>query len=118
MKATAFGVGLGANGQSRLKQSLASSLTPHFQALQPKWRSQAHRVVEVPRRLQAVSAALLQPVVMGDNSYVLRELQPVEDRIALGRSGQTPRELNDVVRTMGQMVTWAQLRSAAPQCRP
>ena len=87
-----------------LKQSLASSLTPHFQALQPKRRSQAHRVVEVQRRLQAVSVALLQPVAMDDNAYVLRELQTVEDRIALARAGQTPRELNDVVRTMGQMV--------------
>lgn len=95
-----------------LKQSLASCVAPHLKALQPKWRSQAHRVVEVQRRMQAVSAALLQPVRFDDNAYVLRELQPTEDRVTLDGSRQTLGELNHVVGTMGRLVAWAQLRSA------
>ena len=95
-----------------LKESLASSVAPHFAALQPKWRSQARRIVEVQRRLQAVSLALLQPVRFEGNAYVLRELQPTEDRITLDGTPRTMSELKGVVGAMGQMVAWAQLRSA------
>ena len=95
-----------------LKESLASSVAPHFAALQPKWRSQARRIVEVQRRLQAVSVALLQPVRFEGNAYVLRELQPTEDRITLDGTPRTMSELKGVIGAMGQMVAWAQLRSA------
>ena len=95
-----------------LKQSRASSVAPYFDALQPKWRSEAHRIVEIQQRMQAVSVALLQPVHFGDSTYVLRELQPLEDRVVLNRSYQTRGELKIVIETMGRMLAWAQLRSA------
>ena len=95
-----------------LKQSLASSVAPHFDNLQPKWRSEAHRIVEVQQRMQAVSVALLQPVRFGESTYVLRELQPTEDRVILDRPHQSVGELKVVIETMGRMVAWAQLRSA------
>ena len=38
-----------------LKQVLPSSLVPQLKAPQPKWKSEAHRVVALQRRLQAVS---------------------------------------------------------------
>ena len=95
-----------------LKESLPSCVAPHFAALQPKWRSQAHRIVEVQHRLQAVSVALLQPVRFEGDGYVIRELQPAEDRITLEQTPRTMSELKGVVGAMGQMVAWAQLRSA------
>ena len=95
-----------------LKQSLVSCLAPHFAALQPAWRSQAHRVVEVQHRLQAVSAALLQSVSLDGDAYVLRELQPTEDRVVLDRAHRTFDELKVTLATMGRLVAWAQLRSA------
>ena len=95
-----------------LKESLASCVAPHFAALQPKWRSEAHRIVEVQRRLQAVSVALLQPVRFDGNAYVIRELQPAEDRFTLAGAPKTMGELKVAIGTMGQMIAWAQLRSA------
>ena len=95
-----------------LKQAPASCVAPHFKDLQPSWRSQAHRVTEVQRRLQAVPVALLQPVRFDNAAYILRELQPTEDRIALGRAHRNMDELNTTIGAMGQMVAWAQLRSA------
>ena len=95
-----------------LKQSLSSSVASHFEALQPKWRSQAHRAVEVQQRMQAVSVALLQPVRFDGSAYVLRELQPIEDRVTIDGTRQTLAELTHVVVTMGQLVACAQLRSA------
>lgn len=98
-----------------LKQALGSSVAPQLLSLQPQWPSEAHRIVEIQRRMQAVSVALLQPVRLGEDSYVIRELQPHEDRVSLDRAHQTLEELELVVRNMGQILAWAQLRSAGRQ---
>ena len=98
-----------------LKQALPSSVAPYLQPLQPKWLSDAHRIVEIQRRMQAVSVALLQPVRFDDGNYVLRELQPLEDRVSLDQTHQTLDQLKLIVRNMGQMLAWAQLRSAGRQ---
>jgi len=95
-----------------LKQALPSSLLPHLKATQPKWKNEAQRVVAVQRRMQAVSMALLEPVFFNESPYILRALQPSEDRVAVSGSRQTGSDLDHLVRTMGQLVAWAQLRSA------
>ncbi len=95
-----------------LKQSLPSALAPHLKAGQPRWKTEAHRVVALQRRLQAVSVAFLQPVFVGESPYVLRGLQPSEDRVELDRSRQSMGELGQLVGTMGRIVAWAQLRSS------
>ena len=98
-----------------LKQALPSSVASHLRSLQPQWRSEAHRIVEIQLRMQAVSEALLQTVNFPGDSYVIRELQPLEDRIFLDRAHQTVAQLNLTVRNMGQMLERAQLRSSGRQ---
>jgi uncharacterized protein (DUF2252 family) len=95
-----------------LKLSLPSSLVPYLKIRQPKWESEAQRVVALQRRTQAVSMAFLHPVQIGKRSYVLRELQPSEDRVTLDRAHESLSDLTDVIRVMGEIVAWAQLRSA------
>ena len=95
-----------------LKQAKPSSLLPHLKATQPKWKNEAQRVVAVQRRMQAVSMAFLEPVFFEEGPYVLRALQPSEDRVAASGSRQTGSDLDHLVRTMGQLVAWAHLRSA------
>ena len=95
-----------------LKQALPSALAPHLKPAQPNWPTEAHRVVALQRRLQAVSMAFLQPVLVGERPYVLRGLQAAEDRITLDRSGRTMADLEQVIGAMGRIVAWAQLRSA------
>ena len=95
-----------------LKQALPSSLLPNLKVPQPRWKSQAHRIVALQRREQAVSSAFLQPVRVDENAYVLRALQPAEDRVALTRSRRSLAELEPVIGTMGRIVAWAQLRGA------
>ena len=95
-----------------LKQAMPSSLVPHLKLAQPRWKSEAHRVVELQRRQQAVSMAFLDPVRFTEAPYVLRALQPSEDRVRLAGPGRSPAEIEAVIGTMGQMVAWAQLRSA------
>ncbi len=98
-----------------LKLAPRSSLEAKVRVKQPVWRSQAHRVVELEQRLQAVSPAFLCDIVAGKSSYVLRELQPSEDRVALVAQGVSAAEIGNVLRQMGQLAAWAQLRSSGRQ---
>ncbi|HEY1392702.1 MAG TPA: DUF2252 family protein [Methylibium sp.] len=100
-----------------LKQALPSSLVPQLRARlpklkQPDWKSEAQRVVTLQRRMQAVSMAFLQPLRMGRQSYVLRALQPTEDRVVLDGAAQSLAQLKGVMQVMGECAAWAQLRSA------
>lgn len=56
--------------------------------------------------------AFLQPLKWRKQSYVLRGLQPSEDRVVLDRSSQSMGELEGIMHTMGQLTAWAQLRSS------
>ncbi|MDE2400101.1 MAG: DUF2252 domain-containing protein [Burkholderiales bacterium] len=98
-----------------LKEALPSSLVGHVKVTQPEWATQAHRVVALQRRMQAISMAFLQPVVIGKKSYVLRGLQPAQDRVALENSHHDVERLADVMAVMGDVVAWAQLRSSGRQ---
>ena len=95
-----------------LKAARQSALLPHLRIKQPRWGSEAQRVVAVQRQVQAVSMAFLHPVTIGRTSYVLRGLQPSEDRIALAAWNKRLRRLAGVMRTMGEVVAWGQLRSS------
>jgi uncharacterized protein (DUF2252 family) len=100
-----------------LKEATPCSLLPYLRLklpklAQPRWPSEAHRVVAVQRRMQAVSAAFLHPVLFGTGAYVLRGLQPSEDRVTLDRSSQSMDQLQQVLASMGRLLAWAQLRSA------
>ena len=100
-----------------LKQALPSSLVPQLRARlpklkQPDWKSEAQRVVTLQRRMQAVSMAFLQPLRMGRQSYVLRALQPTEDRVVLDGAAQSLAQLKGGMQVMGECAAWAQLRSA------
>ncbi|WP_243050749.1 DUF2252 domain-containing protein [Dyella sp. RRB7] len=98
-----------------LKQAVPSSLVPHLAIAQPDWANEAERVVSVQRRMQAISPAFLQSVTMGRKSYVLRGLQPTEDRVALTDWQGKLERLDGVLDAMGKLTAWAQLRSGGRQ---
>jgi uncharacterized protein (DUF2252 family) len=94
-----------------LKQALPSSLMPYLKVKQPEWKSEAHRVVAVQHRVQAVSMAFLRPVRMGGKAYILRALQPSEDRVDLHRWNGRLASLESFMATMGAVVAWGHLRA-------
>ncbi|MET3183665.1 UNVERIFIED_ORG: uncharacterized protein (DUF2252 family) [Variovorax guangxiensis] len=99
-----------------LKQAPASSLVPHLAKIrQPAWPSNAHRVVTLQRRMQAVSMAFLHPIVDGKSSYVLRGLQPSEDRVSLDVRRTGLDHVRGTIAEMGQLMAWAHLRSSGRQ---
>jgi uncharacterized protein (DUF2252 family) len=98
-----------------LKEALPSSVVPHIKTPQPKWNSEAQRVVEIQQRAQAVSQAFLHAVQFQGKSYVLRGLQPSEDRVALASWNGKLSRLESVVNNMAELSAWAQLRSGGRQ---
>ncbi|HEY6896319.1 MAG TPA: DUF2252 domain-containing protein [Rhodocyclaceae bacterium] len=94
-----------------IKEALPSSLPANGRIRPPAWTSQAQRVVSVQQRMQAVSMAFLNAVEINGKSFVLRGLQPSEDRVALEAWKGKLRRLESVLTTMGQLTAWAQLRS-------
>jgi uncharacterized protein (DUF2252 family) len=98
-----------------LKEVRPSALSGHLKRLgiaQPAWPDEAHRVVSVQNRMQAVDHAFLFPVVLNGTPCVLKGLQPSEDRVAIGDWGKKLDRLRDVVSTMGRVLAWDQLRAA------
>lgn len=98
-----------------LKAAKPSALLPHLARLglrQPRWADDAERVVTVQKRMQAVDHAFLFPVGFAGRPFILKALQPSEDRVAIGEWGRKLDHLREVVATMGRILAWDQLRAA------
>jgi uncharacterized protein (DUF2252 family) len=98
-----------------LKLAHETALAPYLRLPQPEWKNQAERVVAIQNRMQAVTPALLQPVLLNRQAYVLRQLQPSEDRLSLDQWNGKTRRLERAVGTAGELLAWAQLRSSGRQ---
>jgi len=98
-----------------LKEAMPPTLVRHVKARQPAWPSEAHRVVELQRRTQAVPMAFLHPIVRRKSSYILRGLQPSEDRVALSGQRTTVAQIGGAIREMGRIMAWAHLRASGRQ---
>jgi uncharacterized protein (DUF2252 family) len=94
-----------------LKHSRSSSLQPYLTQPQPDWRNEAARIVEVQTRIQTTPPALLHGVMIEGESYVLRELQPTQDKLSLDQWQGKKSRLENVLRAMGRITAWGQLRS-------
>jgi len=95
-----------------LKVAQPSVLSPYPNAPQPKWKSEAERIVSIQRRMQAMSPAFLHSEEMNGRPFVLRGLQPSEDRLNLAAAKGRKSKLQPVVTAMGKILAWGQLRSS------
>jgi uncharacterized protein (DUF2252 family) len=98
-----------------LKHARPSCLTPHLTTRQPRWSNEAERVTSIQKRMQAVSPAFLHAERMDGQWYVLRDLQPSEDRVDLAQLRRDPEGLRTAVEGMARLVAWDQLRSTGRQ---
>ena len=74
--------------------------------------SQARRVVEAQRILQAKPTSGLDVLAVGDKEFRLRELIPDENRAKLDRFREKPSKLREAVAVAGRITAWSQLRGA------
>jgi uncharacterized protein (DUF2252 family) len=91
----------------------ASATARWSPSTQPRWSSEAERVVTLQKRLQAISPARLGPIAIGGRAFVLRELMPSEDRLELTTTND--RGLEEALEDLANVVAWAHLRGAARQ---
>ena len=94
------------------KEARPSSLARFDGIHQRAWANEADRVVQLQRRLQAVTPALLQAASIEGRPYIVRSLQPTEDRLSLADARGNPRRLRSAARDMADTTAWAQLRSS------
>jgi uncharacterized protein (DUF2252 family) len=98
-----------------MKQETASSLQPFLSLQQPAWTAESERVVAIQQRMQNVSPAFLSSASFRKNSYILKELQPIADKINFKVIKDKIKDLQKVIEDMAMLTASAQLRSSGRQ---
>ncbi|WP_131539371.1 DUF2252 domain-containing protein [Pedobacter nototheniae] len=95
-----------------MKEAYPSSLIPFIKTKQPKWDSEANRIITVQKRMQHVSSSLLSTAKFRGKDYVIQELQPVKDTIRFKLIKEDYRNIYQVIGDMAILTASSQLRSA------
>lgn len=98
-----------------IKQALPSSLMPYLKLSQPAWANEAVRIVAIQKRMEAMPQAWVSVVEMDGEPFVLRGLQPTQDKVSLDQWNGKLGRLKKVLKTMGEITAWNQLRSSGRQ---
>jgi uncharacterized protein (DUF2252 family) len=94
------------------KQQQPSALAPYLLQTQPEWVNQALRVMQVQKLVQPAPPALLAAIELNGGSYLLRELQPTQDKIELKIDRINLTQLEQLIETIGRVVAFAHLHSS------
>jgi uncharacterized protein (DUF2252 family) len=100
------------------KQQLDSSLQPYLpepfgqKIKQPEWANSATRVLTVQQLVQSTPPALLAAIKFNDRSYLLRELQPTQDKIGLKAGKISLSQLEKLIDIMAQVTAFTHLQGS------
>jgi uncharacterized protein (DUF2252 family) len=95
-----------------LKETLPSAVGRWIAPTQPRWPSEAVRAATLQQRMQGVPPRLVGTIDRDGKSFLLRELQPAEDRIDLAAARGNTGKLAAAMADLGNVVAWAHLRAA------
>ena len=98
-----------------LKEARASTLTPLLPLSQPTWPTEAARIVGIQSRVNNVLPTLFCEIVGQGKSFVLKELQPEQDKLDFHLWDGELETLEDLIRTTAVIVASGHLRSAGRQ---
>jgi len=98
-----------------MKQEMPSSLQPYITLKQPRWKSEAERVMQIKQRMQNMSPALLGTTSFKGDSFTIQEMQPMEDSINFGLIKDRYKDIGRVVEDMAELAAASQLRSSGRQ---
>jgi uncharacterized protein (DUF2252 family) len=105
------GEGKGNHALIDMKASNPSALSPYLPA-QPQWKTQSERVATIQAGAQILSPALLKPVEIDGKSYLIKALQPSQDRLDLTLWDGKLNVLDNIFDTMAEISAWSHLRNA------
>jgi uncharacterized protein (DUF2252 family) len=94
------------------KVASRSCLVSYLDVKQPKWPNDAERIVAIQRRMQAFPRALLGCVPFDGKWFVLKELQPEEDKMDLSVFEGESQALGNVLCTLADVTAWDHLRGS------
>lgn len=79
---------------------------------QPKFKNEAERIVYTGYLMQYNAPAFMVPHKIGDKWYVVKELQPANDKIAVSTFNNDFGKLTEVAIEMAKLLAYAHLRSS------
>jgi uncharacterized protein (DUF2252 family) len=98
-----------------MKESKPSSLLKHIDIRQPKWANESERIITIQTRMEFCPPALLRPVYYNKKWFVLKELQPVQDKVDLTQAKGKQNKLEDIILPMAKLAAYAHLRGTGRQ---
>ena len=98
-----------------LKETLPASALNYMNFKQPRWANEAARLIAIQRRVQASTPAFLNPIKLGKKWFVMKELQPLEDKVNFTDMEKSQEKLMNLLIEMGEIVAWNNLRSGGRQ---
>lgn len=94
------------------KQSLVSAANGYINTAQPQWANEADRIIAVQEMMQHVSPAFLAAFRFGEKWFVVKELQPMTDKVNLSQAIKQPAQVEDYIANLGMIAASGQLRSS------
>jgi len=98
-----------------IKKAITSSALAWCHVKQPKWESNAKRVIEIQSRMQFTTPALLEDVSYNDESFVIKELQLPQDKMNVLSLLERRDGYELLISGMANVTAWSQLRSGGRQ---
>jgi uncharacterized protein (DUF2252 family) len=106
------GNGEGKRALIDMKATNPSALSPYLKLPQPKWSNQAERVDTIQSGAQVLPPALLKAVRVEGKSYLIKALQPTQDRLDLTQWNGKLGVLDNIFDAMAEISAWGHLRNA------
>lgn len=98
-----------------VKEAQAPSMLIRHPFHQPEWESQAHRIVEIQKRVVAAAPAWLSTMDLEGKHFVVKDLQPMEDKLDLMHLKGKVKRCSQFITTVGALSAWGILRSSGRQ---
>ncbi|MBF5039850.1 DUF2252 family protein [Methylophilus sp. 13] len=100
-----------------MKASNQSALSPYLNTAaikltQPDWMLESQRVATIQAGAQILPPALLKAVCVDKQSYLIKALQPSQDRVDLTQWDGKLSVLDNIFASMASLTAWAHLRNA------
>jgi len=95
-----------------VKESRQSCYTGQIKVKQPTFRNEADRILQVGNIMQFNSPAFTAPAYIDGKWYVVKEMQMIEDKLAVAGLGADFGTLSAVGRQMAVLTAYAQIRSS------
>jgi len=98
-----------------IKKANPSAALPYCHVRQPKWESDAKRVIEIQSRMQFTAPALLEDVEYSGESFIIKEMQLPQDKMNVLGLLEKRDDYELLISGMANVTAWSQLRSGGRQ---